>query len=417
MHPQALLNTSDQSLAFMSYTDHELDGFLASPESHWLERKESFQDKDKICRTVCAFANDLARSQRAGIIFIGIKDNGKASGLVVTDDLLQKIDQIKSDARIQPLPSLNIRVLAHQGAQVVAIVVAPSGLPPVRFDGRVWVRMAASTQQANVEDERVLTELRRTKIGRPFDNEAIPATSLDDLNLRYFEESYLPAAIAADVLAANGRSVEERLASTRMAMGTTPCVPTVAGLLTLGLSPQDTCAGAYVQFVRYAGNEQGEDILDQEKITGTIETVILRTEDKMRAQIQTPLRILGTDREQATPDYPLAALQQLFRNAILHRNYEGTNAPVRAYWFTDRVEIWNPGGPFGIVTVQNFGEPYATDYRNPTIAEVLVNLKFVQKFGFGIQSARQTLAANGNPPPEFKVEQGFVLATVRRRQA
>ena len=69
------------------------------------------------------------------------------------------------------------------------------------------------------------------------------------------------------------------------------------------------------------------------------------------------------DLEIRRSEYPLPALQQLIRNAILHRTYEGTNAPVRIYWFSDRIEIHNPGGPFGLVTKENFGQPGVTDYR------------------------------------------------------
>src|SRR5207253_2834366 len=112
------------------------------------------------------------------------------------------------------------------------------------------------------------------------------------------------------------------------------------------------------------------------------------------------------------PDYPIAALQQLARNAILHREYEGTNAPVRITWFNDRIEIQNPGGPYGQVTKRNFGQPGVTDYRNPHLAEVMKNLGYVQRFGAGIQIARRELANNGNPELEFTVEDTYVFALI-----
>jgi ATP-dependent DNA helicase RecG len=98
----------------------------------------------------------------------------------------------------------------------------------------------------------------------------------------------------------------------------------------------------------------------------------------------------------------------------MHRNYEGTNAPIRVYCFDDRIEIVNPGGPYGTVTRENFGQPHVTDYRNPTIAEVLRNLGFVQRFGFGIQNARALLKGNGNPPPEFDVSASLIAVTIRK---
>lgn len=67
--------------------------------------------------------------------------------------------------------------------------------------------------------------------------------------------------------------------------------------------------------------------------------------------------------------------------------------------------------------MDNFGKPYATDYRNPVVAEVLFNLKFVQKFGFGIQNARKLLADNGNGEPRFEPSQTMVVVTIPRVQA
>ena len=398
----------------MSYSDSELLGLISEDESHWIERKESFSDKEKICRTVCAFANDLASSNRYGIVWIGIRNDGFISGIEVSDELLQKIDQIRAEGKIQPLPSLSTRHLRVDNKSVIAIVVAPSSLPPVSYDGRIWVRLAASTQRGNHEVERQLNERRRFKAGRSFDSEGIPHASIGDLDIRYFEQSYLPSAISREVLDANGRTLEEKLTTTRMAIGVGPCTPTVAGLLTLGYTPQDWFAGAYVQFVRYAGSEHGGAIADRMEITGNLETVIRQAEEKIKINILQPTDINSQDREIRQPSYPLAALQQLFRNAVLHRNYEGTNAPIRLYWFDDRIEIMNPGGPFGIVDANNFGQPHIADYRNPTIAEVLHNLDFVQRFGFGIQNAKSLLKANGNPEPEFNVSASMVVVTIRK---
>ena len=59
--------------------------------------------------------------------------------------------------------------------------------------------------------------------------------------------------------------------------------------------------------------------------------------------------------------------------------------------------------------------PGATDYRNPTVAEGLKILGFVQRFGMGVALARKHCAANGNPPPEFDFSPSAVAAIVRRR--
>lgn len=97
----------------------------------------------------------------------------------------------------------------------------------------------------------------------------------------------------------------------------------------------------------------------------------------------------------------------------MHRTYEATHAPVRVYWYDDRIEITNPGGPFGIVSIDNFGEPGVADYRNPNLAEAMRVLGFVQRFGFGLAIARRALAENGNPPLELNVQPSHVSAVVR----
>lgn len=99
----------------------------------------------------------------------------------------------------------------------------------------------------------------------------------------------------------------------------------------------------------------------------------------------------------------------------MHRTYEGTNSPVRVTWFEDRIEITSPAGPFGIVTKKNWGTAGVTDYRNPSIAEAMKTLGFVQRFGVGIATAARALEANGNPDMEWQVEDAYVAVTVRGR--
>ena len=100
-------------------------------------------------------------------------------------------------------------------------------------------------------------------------------------------------------------------------------------------------------------------------------------------------------------------------NAVLHRSYEST-APIRVYWFSDRVEIQSPGGLYGEASPQNF--PRQNSYRNPVLAEAMKTLGFVNRFGRGVIRAQSALAKNGNPPPEFQFDPGYVCAILRKSQ-
>lgn len=194
-----------------------------------------------------------------------------------------------------------------------------------------------------------------------------------------------------------------------------PHYPTVAGLLVLGKTPADFIPGAYVQFLRIDGARLTDSIADQKEIHGPLPDLLRRLDDLLSANINMATNIAAGPTEVKHPDYPIVALQQVVRNAVMHRDYQTTNAPVRITWFPDRVEIQNPGGPFGQVTIDNFGAPGITDYRNPQLAEALKTLGFVQRFGVGIPLSQKALADNGNPPLQFDVQPNHVLVTVRKR--
>ena len=87
-------------------------------------------------------------------------------------------------------------------------------------------------------------------------------------------------------------------------------------------------------------------------------------------------------------------------NAVMHRDYQ-SNAPIRFYWFSDRIEIQNPGGLYGAAA--DF--PHQNDYRNPKIAEAMKNLAYVNQFGRGIATVQNALHTNGNQPAEFDISQ------------
>jgi len=159
----------------------------------------------------------------------------------------------------------------------------------------------------------------------------------------------------------------------------------------------------HVRFMYFDGDTTKDPIKAIKEIEGSITDVIRMLDEVLEASI-------------TTSDYPIVALQRLARNAILHCTYEGTNAPVLIYWFAAHIEIYNQGGPYGQVTRQNFGRSGLIDYRNPYLAEAMKDLGYIERFGRGIPLAKKELAENGNPPPEFIVEDTNVTVVLRRQK-
>jgi ATP-dependent DNA helicase RecG len=381
-------------------------------EGERVEWKQEFA-KDKICRTICAFSNDLANIGKPGVIFIGRRDDGACAGLTVDDALLNKIVEIRSEGKVVPRPIMQVVGIEIDKCDMAVIVVQPSDTPPVYYEGRIYVRVGPSTREATREEERRLFEKRQAKF---FDIAPIREASLDDLDLLYLREEYIPSAVSREVLLENDRSLEHQLAALHLL--TPDGIPTVLGMLVGGKNPRDALPGAYVQFLRVDGEDITDPIRDQEEIGGQLREVLQRVNDKLQAHNTIATELTGEITEIQRPDYPLVALQELIDNALMHRDYHSSNAPVRVTWFNDRIEIHNPGGPFGRVTEANFGQPNATDYRNPNLAAAMKHLGYVQRFGLGIPLSRRRLAENHNPEPLFeaKADENYVLVTVRRRR-
>jgi ATP-dependent DNA helicase RecG len=398
----------------MQYTDQELELLLSDLESFLVERKERWAGDapTKGCEAICAFANDLPGSKRAGVLFVGVRDDGTPTGLPITDELLVTLANLKSDGNTVPPPTLTVEKRKLAGADVAVVTVLPADSPPVRYRGRIWVRSGPRRSLATAQDERILNE-RRGHGDRPFDIRKMRDAALSDLDVRRFEDEYLPRAFAPDVLEANERTYLQRLAATKMIVSIEDPTPTAVGLLTLSSHVRDFIPGAYVQFLRVSGRELGDPISDELAVSGVLLEMIRRVEDKLISHNRTRVDFTSAAVEQRTQLYPLVALQQLVRNAVMHRTYEGTSSPIRVHWFDDRIEITNPGGPFGAVTAETFGAPGITDYRNPNLAEAMRVLGLVQRFGVGISTARRALRENGNPPLEFQILPNYVVATIR----
>jgi len=388
----------------------DLEQLMTDLESDRVERKESITSPEKIRQAICAFANDLPGHQLPGYVFIGVNDQGRPATLPITDRLLRTLADMRSDGNILPIPSITVQKETLQGTPVAVVEVLPSDTPPVRFKGQVWIRVGPRRAIATLEEERRLTE-RQVAGVRNFDQKPCTGATLDDLLLEQFRGDYLPRVVDPSVIAQNNRAIGEQLASLRF-FDLRRQAPTYAGLLVIGKDPLQFLPGAYIQFVRFEGESLSDAVQDEKRITGNLLTQLLQLDNLLPLQIHTARAPTTGLRHEDRPDYPLFAIRELALNAVIHRAYEATNAPVRINWFADRVEILNPGGLYGQVTPDNYER--VSDYRNPVIAEAMKVLGYVERFGTGIARANAALRANGNHLAEYTFEPAHVLVTVRR---
>ena len=389
--------------------EEQLKALMAELESDTAERTESTNNTDKFGQAICAFANDLPNHRRPGYLLIGVKDDGSLAGTTVTDAMLINLASIRSDGHILPQPMMSVAKFSLPGGDVAVVEVHPSDLPPVRYKGRVHIRVGPRKAIANEQEERALSE-RRAAQAKSFDAQPCSESKIDDLALGQFD-AYRREAVDAETIAANHRPLEQQLASLRLYDPDRHCA-THAGMLLVCKNPRFFLPGAYVQYLELPGTSLTEVPVDQAEVAGDLQSVLKELLGRLRLLIKTAMVQVNPLQEKLIPNYPEGAIRELLMNAVMHRNYN-SNSPIRFYVFADHIEIQNPGGLYGEATLANF--PTRNSYRNPVIAEALKSLGFVNRNGHGVQRAQALLLENGNPPAEFEFDEHSVLVKIRKR--
>ncbi len=390
---------------------HEVERLLSALESDRVERTEGVKDSDKYCKAICAFANDMPGHALPGYLCIGVDRNGVPAGVLIDERLLESLASHRSNGQIIPMPRMEVAKVDYRGVPIAVVKVEPSDLPPVRYRMQTWIRVGPSARLASPEEERRLTE-RRVDRARTWDLQACVGSSLDDLAIELFRLTYLPQAVSRQVIEENGRPIEEQLGSLRFYHKPLDA-PTNGALLLFGKDPESFVPGAYVQYVRYAGESQATEVMVERRLGGDL-LQVMRGLDQLSQDIANarPMRLADLS-ETTIQDYPEIALHELLMNAVIHRNYDNSTTPISINQFSDRIEIQNPGSLFGDLNRRQF--PNGVSYRNPVLAEAAKTLGFVNRFGRGIAVAQQELIRNGSPLLEYEVGENHMLMILRKR--
>ncbi len=387
-------------------SDDEIKALLGDIEADNVERTISTNKTDKFCQAICAFANDMSGRGAPGYLFIGADDEtGNIAGIEITDQLLQNLAGHRDSGQIVPLPSLTVQKRSFSDGDIAMVEVRPSDMPPVRYRGRVWIRVGPRRSVATEQEERILTE-RRVHGAKTFDMQPCRGCGQDQLVHALFQD-YRNAAVAPEIIEGNRRDMFQQVAALGLWDIESQCL-TNAGVLLLSETPRNRLSGAYVQFVHFAGEVVASEIVDERQFANDLRSMLHELDAFLKSLFPSrPVPVSALRERQATP-YPHWAVRELLLNAVMHRDYQ-SNAPIRFYWFSNRIEIQNPGGLYGAAT--DF--PNQNDYRNPKIAEAMKNLGYVNRFGRGIATVQAVLQKNGNPPALFNYSQPtYFLATV-----
>lgn len=201
--------------------------------------------------------------------------------------------------------------------------------------------------------------------------------------------------------------------------------PTLAGIMLFSEYPQAFYPQLCVTAVSVPGTEismvgsVGERFLDNRRIDGTITQMLDQTLFFIRQNTRTKTIIdPNTGMRNDKPDYPVIAVRELLLNALIHRDYSihTDSAPITVRIFYDRIEIENPGGLYGRMTLDQLGKVSA-DTRNPFLANALEVMEITENRFSGIPTVIAAMREAGLPAPKFESERGIFRATLYNETA
>ena len=193
--------------------------------------------------------------------------------------------------------------------------------------------------------------------------------------------------------------------------------PTLSAELLFGLYPQAFFPQLGIIATAVQGTEMGdvaEDgsrFADSKRIEGTISEMISGAMSFVKANTRVRT-IIGKDGTRT--DYPLGAVREVLLNALVHRDYSihTEGMPVQLIIFSDRMEIINPGGLYGRLTIDMLGKAQP-DTRNPVLATALEVMGVTENRYSGIPTIRKEMSEGKHPAPEFSAIHGEFKVCLR----
>jgi ATP-dependent DNA helicase RecG len=192
-------------------------------------------------------------------------------------------------------------------------------------------------------------------------------------------------------------------------------VPSLAGVLALGKYPQKHFPALAVTFAVYPTprlgepGPRGERFLDNRRFEGSIPAILRPALDALQRNMKRRSIVRGLFREDLW-EYPETAVREALVNALAHRDLSASarGTPVQVQMFPDRLEIINPGGLYGPVTVDQLGQEGVSSARNQLLMRLLEDLTvpgeergICENRGSGIGAMLAALRQAGMSPPRF----------------
>lgn len=388
---------------------------IPKSESETIELKKSLGETKEIIETIVGFAN-----RKGGEIWVGIAPNGIVEGITIGANTIERLsDQIKGNTNPPLYPEIHEHKIEDKVVLRIRVYEGPD--KPYLAYGRGYIR-AGKTDQVIGRDEFEKILIERIRGRTQFDTEVcqrFPLTEISESQVRWYlgrlrhsgryeyvneEMPTYEALEKLGVLFDARRDQNGNIVSANV---------TNAGVLQFARNPQQYFLQAEMRCARFRGDKP-IDFVDMKVLQGTLTQLAYRAMKFVKNNIRYSSALNGLTRRERW-EYPLRAVQEAVVNALVHRDYYSP-ANVQLSIFDDRMEIWNPGGLPGALTIEGLKRTHQSIPRNQLIANLFFHIKYVERWGTGTITIIEEMKKHGLPEPVFEQRDGSFLVTLRKSE-
>ena len=370
----------------------DIESWVRGGESETLEFKKSTAEKDRACRTLCAFANG-----RGGRLLFGVTPSGKLVGQTVTDHTLEELAQ-EFQGFEPPLFPLVERVGAGPEREVLVLVVARVARAPVAFRGVAYERVLNTTRIMPRETYQrlLLEEMHATERWENRPADGWDASRLDSREIVLTLEESIRRGRIDDP---GTRAPMEILRGLGLLVGGNRLSRAAVVLFCKDEEQQPDFPQLQLKVARFKGVSRDE-FLDNRQFHGNAFALMRRAERFLIESLPIAGRIVpGRMEREDTPLLPVEALREALANAFVHRDYAIGGGSVGVALYDDRLEIISIGDlHFGLTPEALFREHESKPW-NPMIARTFYRRGITETWGRGTLKIARLMREAGNEPP------------------
>ena len=382
-----------------------IDTILNEREGLYFERKSSKTKPSRVANEVIGMLN-----ADGGTVVVGVSDDGKIEG--VDSDIIRKLSGLKFDY-IRPTPNAATEEIRVGDLCIFLFHIQPDheNMFERKDNGKVYRRVGDSNIGPLSNEE--IDRLRYDKSLRKFEDQVCEGFTYDEFNEASLHEYKKALNYDGDT---NDLLVTRALA---VRVGNNIAYKNSAVLL-FAKNSNLWIPSSRVRYVRYMGSEEssgaGYNVVKDKMFEGNILTIIPEIRSFLKDTFDDYYYLdFAKGIFEKVPEYPESAWLEGVVNAITHRSYniQGNNIYIKHFDY--RLEISNSGPLPAQVNVDNIRKTRFS--RNPRIARVLYDMKYVRELNEGVNRIYASMEALNLSEPVYTDIDCIVTLTLENKVA